>query len=352
MYRRRRPVREVIAFGFDSFLDVVANVIGIIIRLILVAWVGARAYHAAMVWVDEAPEAKTAQVRAGAADPLAEELAQAHKDLDAVQAELRRRLDVLDKVESENRQRRQVLGQWASRRQAAEEERKRQDQTADRPSPLPPPEPPDLVELHQRSQRLLDQVEGLAKQPSKTKELRYQAPVSRTVEGDELLFECKAGRVAFIDLPAFQQEISAGLEDKAEALKSQWKVEAQTAAVGPFRLRYLVERQPELGETPAAKPRGANYRYGLTEWTVEPVQALRGETNEEALRAGSKFRQLIDGIDPQFTVVTFWVYPDSFGLFRQLRDLLHARNVEVAGRPLPMEAPIRASRYGTRSRGQ
>ena len=35
----RRPQRE-IAFSFDSFLDVVANVVGIILRLILVAWVG------------------------------------------------------------------------------------------------------------------------------------------------------------------------------------------------------------------------------------------------------------------------------------------------------------------------
>ena len=42
--RRRRP-RE-IAFGFDSFLDLVANVVGIILRLILVAWVGARSYKA------------------------------------------------------------------------------------------------------------------------------------------------------------------------------------------------------------------------------------------------------------------------------------------------------------------
>ena len=42
MIRRRRPVRE-IAFSFDSFLDVVTNVVGIILRLILVAWVGARA---------------------------------------------------------------------------------------------------------------------------------------------------------------------------------------------------------------------------------------------------------------------------------------------------------------------
>jgi hypothetical protein len=35
-------------FSFDSFLDVVANVVGVIIRLILVVWVGARSYTAAM----------------------------------------------------------------------------------------------------------------------------------------------------------------------------------------------------------------------------------------------------------------------------------------------------------------
>ncbi|MEY4394009.1 MAG: hypothetical protein RL595_1258, partial [Planctomycetota bacterium] len=44
MRRRRKPSRE-IHFSFDSFLDVVANVVGIIIRLILVAWVGARTYQ-------------------------------------------------------------------------------------------------------------------------------------------------------------------------------------------------------------------------------------------------------------------------------------------------------------------
>src|SRR3954471_7457603 len=43
MIRRRRAPRD-IPFSFDSFLDLVTNVVGIILRLILVAWVGARAY--------------------------------------------------------------------------------------------------------------------------------------------------------------------------------------------------------------------------------------------------------------------------------------------------------------------
>ena len=57
--RRRRPASQ-IHFSFDSFLDLVANVVGIILRLILVAWAGARAYQGLPVSVDlpELPEVR------------------------------------------------------------------------------------------------------------------------------------------------------------------------------------------------------------------------------------------------------------------------------------------------------
>ena len=42
MIRRRRKVRE-IEFSFDSFLDVVANIVGILIILIVVAGIKAGA---------------------------------------------------------------------------------------------------------------------------------------------------------------------------------------------------------------------------------------------------------------------------------------------------------------------
>src|SRR6516162_9259376 len=78
MYRRRRPAREPIHFSFDSFLDVVANVIGIIVRLILVAWVGARSYAPAMQQPDPAPttvkEFKELPAPTAAADPVSDEM--------------------------------------------------------------------------------------------------------------------------------------------------------------------------------------------------------------------------------------------------------------------------------------
>jgi hypothetical protein len=73
---------------------------------------------------------------------------------------------------------------------------------------------------------------------------------------------------------------------------------------------------------------------------------------DAALAEGSEFRQVIDGIDPQQTVVTIWVHADSFALYRRLRDYLYDRDVIVAGRPLPEGHPIASSRQGTVSRGQ
>ena len=84
----------------------------------------------------------------------------------------------------------------------------------------------------------------------------------------------------------------------------------------------------------------------------EPITSVRGEVLEQALKERSQFRQLTDALDPNLAVVTFWVYPDSFELFRHLRDHLYDRGHDVAGRPLPAGAPIAASRNGTASRGQ
>ena len=88
MIRRRRPTRE-IPFSFDSFLDVVANVVGIILRLILVTWVGARAYTGLQ---PPAPPALTAIEEPISLpepqDPLTPELEREREELAATQAKL------------------------------------------------------------------------------------------------------------------------------------------------------------------------------------------------------------------------------------------------------------------------
>ncbi len=82
MRRRRRAPKE-IAFSFDSFLDLVANVVGIILRLILVAWVGARAYKGIVHPPLPPPPAAVAEPEslADPTDPRLGQLAKGREDL-------------------------------------------------------------------------------------------------------------------------------------------------------------------------------------------------------------------------------------------------------------------------------
>src|SRR5438874_6887345 len=94
--RRRRGSH--IEFSFDSFLDVVANVVGIIIRLILVVWVGARSYSSVK---NVRPEEPTQQASvAEVSDPLAAELAKRRHDLEEARARLLKQLRDLQEVQA------------------------------------------------------------------------------------------------------------------------------------------------------------------------------------------------------------------------------------------------------------
>ena len=64
-----------------------------------------------------------------------------------------------------------------------------------------------------------------------------------------------SGRVAYIDLPSFMTEVKLTLDEAAEELKTAYRVDRRTAPVGPYRLRYAVERertQLDAGSTPAS----------------------------------------------------------------------------------------------------
>src|SRR6516165_3595278 len=102
MRRRIRRVRE-IPFSFDSFLDVVANVTGIIIRLILVVWVGARSYSTLQHLMSRPVRSQTEAVAdAGRLeDTLEEELARQRRQLEEAQRQLLEKLRQLRQTADE-----------------------------------------------------------------------------------------------------------------------------------------------------------------------------------------------------------------------------------------------------------
>jgi hypothetical protein len=356
MIRRRRPTRD-IPFSFDSFLDVVANVVGIIIRLILITWVGAKSYTGFTLppppeppppaVVDEnltLPEPE---------DPLAPELERQKHEMALAQAQLLEQVRTWEQVQGQRQLTEKELAELTRHVRALAEERADAEHAAGERGKQGEGVALSLAEIQERGKRLSAELEALRNAPSPKKTHRYRTPVSHPLQTEEVMFECYRGRVTLVDVAAMQDEVRRVLQDKGEMLRTRWSVTDITAPVGAFRLRYTIERERGMleGETAAPAERN-NFRFGETGWEVEPVVAERGEALEQALAKGSAFRKAVDSLDPNQTAVTFSVYPDSFALYRQLRDFLHDRDITVAGRPLPEGAAIAARRNGTASRGQ
>jgi hypothetical protein len=356
MMRRRRPVRE-IPFSFDSFLDIVANVVGIIIRLILVVWVGARSYSSLQIAPKPMPRPVLVNPAAidQTSDPLKEELARHSRELARAQDRLLAELRRLEEAAAGETQTRSQLLTLNARQQKLFGDRQTIEQAAQAGADAARAAALSSEDLRQRIQKLAQEIHTVEQLPPLKKTLHYRTPVSQPVDSEELLFECSNHRVTFIDIAALLNEVRNGIEEKGKLLRTQWQVNDVAGPVGPFRLRYTVERERSLLDAVAGQAvpeKSGGYRYGLSDWQLDPTLPVRGETADAALAEGSEFRQIVDRIDPQQTVVTFWVYPDSFALFRRLRDFLYERDVVVAGRPLPEGVPIASSRRGTVSRGQ
>jgi hypothetical protein len=358
MIRRRRRQRETV-FGFDSFLDIVANVVGIIIRLILVAWVGAKSYKSFQTLLPKQPPivAETAEVRTWeppAVSPVLPFQDPDNQELARAQKELLEKLRQLQKAQAEEQQASQVLAALAPRKETLRVQLAALDQAGKNPT-LAYATSVTLAELRQRQQKVAAEIEALQKSPAAKKALRYHAPVSEPVGAEEVFFECSNGRVTFIEIHTMLDEVKDRLREKGEQLRNSWQVSDVTRPVGPYRLRYTVGRhkgQFESAFAGAAPAQADGYSYGVIAWQLEPQTPFRGETAAEALAAGSTFRRIAAALESQATVATFWVYPDSFDLFRQLRDLLSERGITIAARPLTPGHPIAASIHGTRSRGQ
>jgi hypothetical protein len=354
MFRRRRPLKnESIHFSFDSFLDLVTNVVGIIIRLILVTWVGARAYHTSMQWIGEQPETPLKKLEAPKIvdDPLHARIEQSRRDLDEAKERLLAHMKDVETAEADKDKAKITLAGLLTRRNELDAELKKLDASGAARGSQAAVANISIAEVRARSKKLLAEIKKVEAGPTNMKQLKYHAPLSRAVQGEEMFFECRGGRVCYIDLPMFMQEVKASMDEIGKELRSTYRVERKTSTVGPYRLSYAIERERtalDAGDTPTT----SGFRYGLSEWVVEPTTPTRGESVEQALRPNSEFRQLVDNLDPKLTVVTFWVYPDSFETFRKLRDHLYDRGHDIAGRPLPADAPIAASRFGTASRGQ
>ena len=414
----RRGQREDREFGSDSFLDIVANIVGILIILIVIA--GVRVSRAPVASKTEAePPAQPSIAAAPGLDPeVEEEPADAPvppvpepdpmfarkasgppgdlpvgETLAAIQAppaaepapvvieetplelpelpplppatppqelvdraaELEAELARLSSRQQDVRDRHAQLKQELAR---AEDEKDVEQSTLQTKAAHLRTETERLAELdrtldetRQQLRSLRDALASVVSEEPPARTLKHHVtPVGREVNGAEIHFRLEGNRVAYVPLNDLAERLQRYIMRQREFLMRQERYEGSIGPVDGFEMRYVIARQP-MSVLDELKYGQRVIRMGVQQWIIEPLDGLQTESLEQALRPGSRFYQALQGALPDATL-TFWVYPDSFELHRELQEFAHANGFSVAARPLPAGVPITGSPSGSKSQAQ
>lgn len=200
--------------------------------------------------------------------------------------------------------------------------------------------------------RLKGEVTVISRIPRpRAKVLSHKNPVAKPAEGEEFHFELNKERVAYIDLERLLDLVKKDAHLRIRLSDGMRTVSSRVGPVGAFSLEYALAKSIPLSLEGLMEGRGS-LAYNMRGWEVVPEFAGRGETFETSRSPISEFARAVSRINPAKGTITFWVYPDSFGLYRKLRDDLNAKGFLVAARPLPEGMAIRGSPSGSLSAGQ
>ena len=329
--------------GQDSFLDVVANLIGILI--ILVMLIGSQAQS---VWEKMRSTEKVA-------DSVVEEL---KSGVESAQTSVA-------KLKSENAALENQIVLQANSGVRVKQERDRLQLAVQAFRETLDQRRAELTQEEQKRQKLVSQVsflkEELASVEGQKNSLQFQmpqagvidhlpTPIAKTVFGEEVHFRLQGGRLVYVPL-----------DELVLMMRSEWKVKAKKLVqtpqtietVGPvqnFRLQYKlilreVTQRTDHGVVKSVVP-------GLDRFILLPTRDGLGEPFEEAILPGSRFSKKMASLDPNGATISVWVYPDSFGQFNRLKKLLYDSGFLCAGWPLPENQPISGSPNGFRTAAQ
>lgn len=349
-------------FGSDSFLDVVANIVGILIILVVIVGLRAGATPPELP-----PEAEAAVESIEEEEPVPQPAAPAVPepppiDLDTPRRKLQMEREAVLALLQEQRNLMSVAAvRQAEREQVVLAVAAKKALLAEKEKGLTDEERAffDLTKALETSKNRLDDLdkEMLKATDVSTEVVQIQhdsTPLSRTVYGDEVHFRLSGGKVSFVPVRELLELVRDDLDRQKWRVREGDPIECEVGPVDQFRMKYRLEvRQlSQVGVTARRDvPVGSVIQVTRWELLVEDGP-LVGESEATAVAAGSGFRRALERHPPGRTTVTLWVYPDSFPLFRRLKAELTALRYPCAGRPLPEDMAIAGSPFGSRSSAQ
>ncbi len=326
------------AFGSDSFLDIVANMVGILIILVIIAGLRAKGIPQQLLDVaaDIANEVRLLSSKSKAIEhdnhKLNHEVELIQKAQATLDAEQQQLAAARDQLRSELERRRQELDSQSQtdfdlRRKLAAAEGQLERITF------------ELTEAAQLQPRVATKIES------------YPTPLSQTVSGKEIHFQIKNNRVTYVPLDELVDLFKSEVRQRAYQLRQRDEATDTIGPIGGFRMRFTLERVDMPMQVGSGGVVTGSFAR-LEEFHLVQTTPLMGETSDEAQLPDSQFRKKISALTPERTTITLWTYPDSFELYRAIRKALYLAGFTVAGRPMPEGQPIGGSPQGTKSAAQ
>ena len=346
--------------AYDAFLDIVANLVGILVILIMV--VGVRARNAwqsqslpeAPLVVVETNEEEVALLNAeheATVNKLHQEIhvvqdetQQLEHDTQALHAKTATVVEQTDIATTRRNQLQLLVSTVENEIQVQKNKLQAGEQSAF-----------DSVQQIAAAEYELDQLKSKIHTVSletlaPTELTHHPTPIAKTVFGREEHYRMLSGRVVRVPLSELVDSLRQDAQSKLWKMKESDELTESMPPYEGFRMKYTMKRFERLLSTPAGQQRQRSIE--LDRFTLYPVADDLGEPVDTAVSGGSQLEQQIAKLSPEDTSITVWTYPDSYDEFRTLQEYLIARGFRVAARPLPAGHPIGGSPQGNRSAAQ
>ena len=337
MKLRKRKETELELSGQDSFLDLVSNIVGILIILVMVA--GIRAQYSTANVSDSPKISADSQTLA--------DIESRHQELlTKEETALRLRMDVEDvQIQAEavteqlllqSREYATLFDLMTSMRAGIELAAEEKSLSFK-----------EKIEHQRQLQEINAKLEQIDKAKAYFQQTRPKAtvleniptPLSRSVEGKEIHLRLLGGRVVYVPLDELIIRLRGHI---GEELSRYSKQKTNIGKVGPidnFELEFLL----------ATHEHGIYLQYAEAVPKLEPLgQPLR----QELASPQSELRRKLSAFQKDLYTVTVWIYPDSFEEYQELKQFLQEEGYSVAARPLVMGSAIGVSPFGTKSSTQ
>ncbi len=339
----------------DSFLDVIANVVGVLV--ILVMLVSVSASQGMLASKNNSKEDQLAKLEGSA---TFQELSLVRSELDTakrqVLASQRAIQDVTLQAIRINRESAtydQHRNELAMHRAVIEDdlERRRSQLDSRRQSEF------DVQRKLMESQLKLDEMTQeqltLATAPGVVEEVEsVPTPLAKTVDQPAIHLRVRHGLVSIVPLEELLREVESRVDEIRRRLQTRDEVIETIGPLNSYRLKYTVTKHVSarsVGGPRAGQPQSTVHeQYAQILPTAEKI----GQNVEQALMPGSALHAHLRSLQRQAPPVVVWLYTDSFNEFRPIKRALWEMGFSLAVRPMQPGAQIGASPHGTKSSAQ